>query len=170
MKDHFPILSSNERRWRVLGIALLPSALLLLRAVAPGRLPEWLPFATACGAITGLPCIFCGTTRAIHFLLNGNFQRALYFNWLAFPLVAGAASLTFLMATELLFGRRLLTRLPQVRLRARTVGGLIAGLFLLWGVQVYLAVSQHKQELLNPTGPLYSLVVRECAHRLVIDP
>jgi hypothetical protein len=29
---------------------------------------------------------------------------------------------------------------------------------LLWAFQVYLAVSQRKVELLNPHGPLYSLV------------
>jgi hypothetical protein len=35
-----------------------------------------------------------------------------------------------------------------------------AGLILLWAFQVYLAVSQHKSELLNPNGPLYWFVVK----------
>ena len=40
---------------------------------------------------------------------------------------------------------------------------IIAGLSLimLWMLQIYFAVSQHKQELLNPRGPLYALFVRD---------
>ena len=34
-------------------------------------------------------------------------------------------------------------------------------LVILWMLQIYLAVSQHKQELLNPRGPLYALFVRD---------
>jgi hypothetical protein len=34
------------------------------------------------------------------------------------------------------------------------------GVLLLWTLQVYLAVSQHKHELLNSRGPLYALFVR----------
>ena len=36
----------------------------------------------------------------------------------------------------------------------------LAALLALWSLQVYLAVSQHKTELLNPNGPLYALFVR----------
>ena len=107
-----------------------------------------------------MPCIFCGTTRALHFLLNGDFRSALYFNWLAFPIVAGALGLFVLSSAELLLRRRLLRPLPKVRFTRRTVGAFAAGFMLLWSLQVYLAVSQHKTELLNPSGPLYSLVVR----------
>jgi len=39
-----------------------------------------------------------------------------------------------------------------------TVFGL--SLLLLWTLQIYLAVSQHKYELLNARGPLYVLFVR----------
>jgi hypothetical protein len=42
--------------------------------------------------------------------------------------------------------------------RKLTIIGL--SLFLLWMLQVYLAVSQHKHELLNRRGPLYALFVR----------
>src|SRR2546423_12028625 len=61
------------------------AALLLLRWIDPVVAGGWLPFHPSCGAITGLPCIFCGMTRALHLLLNGNFIGAIYFNWLAFP-------------------------------------------------------------------------------------
>jgi uncharacterized protein DUF2752 len=155
-----PILAPMERKRRVAWLALLPATLAALTFVEPGSLPQWFPFAASCGAITGLPCIFCGTTRALHHLLHGEFGRALYYNWLAFPLLAAALTLFLVNALELLLGRNLLSRLPRVRLAGASLGGLFAGLVLLWCLQVYLAVSQHKTELLNPNGPLYSLVVR----------
>jgi hypothetical protein len=36
----------------------------------------------------------------------------------------------------------------------------LAVVFCLWALQVYLAVSQRKTELLNPRGPLYALFVK----------
>ncbi len=87
-------------------------------------------------------------------------RRALYYNWLAYPLVAGALILALTCAFELLLSRNLLARLPPLRLTRGRCCTLVAGFVLLWCLQVYLAVSQHKSELLNPSGPLYSLVVR----------
>ena len=155
-----PRLARREKRWRTLHLVLLPVALLLIALVPPGSLPHWFPFATSCGAITGLPCIFCGTTRAIYHLLRGEFGSALYYNWLAYPLVAGALVLALTNALELLFSRNLLVRNPRPRLTRARWCALAAGFVLLWCLQVYLAISQHKTELLNPSGPLYSLVVR----------
>ncbi len=149
-----------EKRWRALYLALLPAVLLALALIPPGSLPHWFPFATSCGAITGLPCIFCGATRALYHLMHGEFARALYYNWLAFPLLTGALALAATNALELILSRNLLARLPRPRLTRRTGGALAAGFVLLWCFQVYLAVSQHKSDLLNPSGPLYSLVVR----------
>ena len=148
------------KRWRALYLVLLPGALFSLAFVQPGSLSHWSPFAVSCGAITGLPCIFCGTTRAIHQLLHGQFARALYYNWLAFPILGGALALFLLHGLELLLDRDFLGRLPRPRPTRGSLGGLAAGLLLLWCLQVYLAVSQHKAELLNPRGVLYSLVVR----------
>ena len=153
-------LSPNEKRIRALALVALPCALFFLRAISPESASRWFPFPTSCGAITGLPCIFCGTTRAVHFLLQGNFGRALYFNWLAFPIVAGAVLLFLVLSAELLRDRNFLRRLPTFHLNRASAASLAAGLCLLWILQVYLAVSQHKTELLNPRGPLYSLVVR----------
>lgn len=153
-------LSPNEQRTRALAIGATLGLLWLLRALPVDGLPRWLPLQTSCGAFTGLPCIFCGGTRALHYLLNGNYSRALYFNWLAFPLLAFAILLVFLFGAELIFRRRLGIRLPRPRLTRKNMAGALAALLCLWGLQVYLAVSQHKHELLNPAGPLYSLVVR----------
>lgn len=153
-------LARREKHWRALHLALLPVALLLLALVPPNSLRHWFPFPISCGAITGLPCIFCGTTRAVYHLLHGEFASALYYNWLAYPLVAGALILALTNALELLFSRNLLARIPRPGLTRARWCALAAGFVLLWCLQVYLAISQHKSQLLNPSGPLYSLVVR----------
>src|SRR5438270_5648291 len=136
------------------------AALLFLRYVDPVVAGRWLPFHPSCGAITGLPCIFCGMTRSLHLLLNGDFIGAIYFSWLAFPFLGAIIFLLALFAMELA-KRRVIWRLSMV-LRVTwwrlTVFGL--GLLLLWTLQTYLAVSQQKHELLNPHGPLYVLFVR----------
>jgi Protein of unknown function (DUF2752) len=135
-------------------------ALLLGRWIDPVVAGSWLPFHASCGAITGLPCIFCGMTRALHLLLNGDFVGAIYFNWLAFPLLAVVIFLIALFAIEVAQRRviwRLSVVLPMTRRRLTII---VLGLLLLWTLQAYLAVSQHKYELLNSHGPLYALFVR----------
>lgn len=153
-------LAPLGKKWRVAYLSLLPATLAVLAVVQPGSLPHWFPFATSCGAITGLPCIFCGLTRGLHCLLHGEFGRALYYNWLAYPLLAGGVGLAVLQGLELALERNFLARLPRPQLTKRRWGALAAGFTLLWCLQVYLAIAQHKSELLNPRGPLYSLVVR----------
>ena len=136
------------------------ATLLLLRWIDPVAAGSWLPFHPSCGAITGLPCIFCGMTRALHLLLNGNFVGAIYFNWLAFPFLGAVIFLIALFAIEIA-RRRVIWRssivLSMTRRRLAVFG---LGLLLFWTLQTYLAVSQHKHELLNPGGPLYALFVR----------
>src|SRR5437016_7478398 len=136
------------------------AALLLLRCIDPVVAGSWLPFHPSCGAITGLPCIFCGMTRALHLLLNGDFIGAIYFNWLAFPFLGAIIFLLALFAIEIA-KRRVIWKLNVVLSMTRRrlmVFGL--GLLLLWTLQAYLAISQHRHELLNPHGPLYALFVR----------
>ena len=136
------------------------AALLLLRCIDPVVAGSWLPFHPSCGAITGLPCIFCGMTRALHLLLNGDFIGAIYFNWLAFPFLGAIIFLLALFAIEIA-KRRVIWKLNVVLSMTRRrlmVFGL--GLLLLWTLQAYLAISQDRHELLNSHGPLYALFVR----------
>ncbi len=132
----------------------------LLRYFQPNQLSAWIPFHTACGAITGLPCLFCGTTRAMHHLLYGNFSAALYYNWLAFPILAGALVLSVLFLAELIANRRLLVIPNKIRATPRSLAFGLAIVLTLWSLQIYLAVSQHKRELLNPSGLLYAFFVK----------
>ncbi len=155
-----PTLTPVAARWRVVYLIALAAVLVGLALVPPKTFPQTWIFPTSCGAVTGLPCIFCGTTRALHYLLQGDLGRALYFNWLAYPLLLAALLLALTTFLELVCARNLLARLPRPRLTRTLLGSLAVGFVGLWVLQVYLAVSQHKSELLNPDGPLYSLVVR----------
>ncbi len=114
----------------------------------------------SCGAVTGLPCIFCGMTRALHHLLNGNFERALYFNWLAFPVVGLVSLIAALFVIELILQRQVVALVRPVHLTRRFAVTAAVLLLSLWFLQVYVAVSQHKRELLNPNGALYAVFVR----------
>lgn len=125
---------------------------LTLRLIDPAAV-WWWPLRTSCGPITGLPCIFCGTTRALHHLLNGNFGQALYFNWLSFVVAAAAVACALIFVAELLLRRRLFVW-PKLQWTPRFFGAVAAALVALWILQVSLAVGFHKRELLNPRGIL----------------
>lgn len=152
-------LSARETWFRVVAIAIISFGAVALRAVNPETV-SWLAMQKSCGAFTGLPCIFCGTTRAVHLLLNAEYARALYFNWLAFPVAMVGVVAVLLFASELLRSRRLVrvecffTATPRVAVLGATA------LVVLWAVQVALALAFHKHELLNSSAPLYALFVR----------
>jgi Protein of unknown function (DUF2752) len=154
------LLSSGQRRHRLLAIAFLGATVFMLRSIDPVTMTAWLPVHASCNAVTGLPCIFCGLTRAAHLLLNGNIARALYFNWLAFPILAVIAFLIALFLVEIALKRAILNLRLVAPITARQVAVVGGALVALWILQVYLAISQHKQELLNPRGPLYALFVK----------
>jgi len=134
--------------------------LFVLRVVDPVTAGSWIPLHTSCGAITGLPCIFCGMTRALHLLLNGDLGGALYFNWLAFPFLGTLVFRVAVCVIEIANRRIILSWNTGAPFTARKLTIIGLTLFVLWTLQAYLAVSQHKHELLNPRGPLYALFVR----------
>ncbi len=146
----------------LLRIALLVGAsvgALGLRVINPSSL-SWLPLRPSCGAATGLPCIFCGTPRALHHLLNGDFAGALYFNWLAFPVAAVVVSLGAVLAVEIARGKRVAIAWPRFHVTRRSTALVLSCVVALWILQVSLAVGFHKQELLNPRGVLYRLLLK----------
>ena len=147
-------LSRNELLVRAGALFGLAVFALGSRLINPETL-GWLPFRTSCGAATGLPCLFCGMTRALHHLCKGDFAQALYFNWLAFPIAVVALVFAAKMVVELLLMRKMQMNVPPVGFtpRVAALGGV--GLFALWLLQVSLAVSLDKRELLNSKGILY---------------
>src|SRR5689334_24721080 len=96
-------LSAFGRQWRRGNLFFLPFSLLILALTNPPSWSAWVPFPTSCGAMTGLPCIFCGMTRALPYLLHGDVARAVYYNWLSIPLLLGAILLLVCNALELAF-------------------------------------------------------------------
>jgi len=99
-------------------------------------------------------------TRALHLLLNGNFVGAIYFNWLAFPFLGAVIFLIALFAIEIARRRVIWMSSVVLSMTRRRLAVFGLGVLLLWTLQAYLAVSQHKHELLNSRGPLYALFVR----------
>ncbi len=122
--------------------------------------PTQLPFRPSCGAMLGLPCIFCGTTRGLHHLLNGEFARALYFNWIAFPVALAGLAACVLFALEIARRRRIILAPRAIPITPRIVAAACVGLFVIWSVQVALALKFQKHELLNPRGILYAVFVK----------
>ena len=153
---------ANRAYWTIRLAFILGATvtLFVLRIVDPVVAGNWVPLRTSCGAVTGLPCVFCGMTRALHLLLNGDFGGALYFNWLAFPFLGAVLFLVVVFLVEVANRRIILTWNTRAPLTARKLTIIGLSLLMLWTVQAYLAVSQHKHELLNSRGPLYALFVR----------
>src|SRR5437763_16238457 len=116
------------------------AALLLLRCIDPALAGSWLAFHPSCGAITGLPCIFCGMTRALHLLLNGDFIGAIYFNWLAFPFLGALIFLFALFAIEFAKRRVIWWLIMALRLTRWRLTVLVLRLLLVRTLQTYLAV------------------------------
>ena len=161
--DSYAKRSDRDRAHCAIRLIFLLGAtvtLFVLRVVDPVTAGSWLPLHTSCGAITGLPCIFCGMTRALHLLLNGDFGGALYFNWLAFPFLGAVGFFVAVCVSEIANQRIILTWNTSAPLTARKLTIIGLTLLILWTLQAYLAVSQHKHELLNPRGPIYALFVR----------
>lgn len=148
-------------RSRAVFIGIVAIGLVAVRFADPVIIGVWAPFPTSCGAITGLPCLFCGLTRALHLLMRGDFSSALYFNWLAFPFLAVVIFIVALFSIEIATRRKVLDLRAIAPLTARrlTICAIVA--VQLWILHAYLAVSQHKTELLNPRGPLYHWFVKD---------
>ncbi|HEY2102839.1 MAG TPA: DUF2752 domain-containing protein [Chthoniobacterales bacterium] len=153
-------LSSRQIGHRVSAIAFLGATIFMLRFIDPVAATGWLPVHLSCNAVTGLPCIFCGLTRALHLLMNGSLARALYFNWLAFPILAAIGFLIALFLVEIAMRQSILKLRLVTPITAKQVALVTGALIALWIMQAYLAVSQDKEELLNPRGPLYALFVK----------
>ncbi len=154
-----PSLRSGQLRARLVTIFALSAALVTLRAVNPETV-SWFPLRSSCGAVTGLPCIFCGTTRAVHYLINGDFARALYFNWLSFPVTIATLLILLVFAAETVLRRRVIQMRFSFRITPQRAALLASGITAMWLLQVAIAVGLHKRELLNPGGLLNALLLR----------
>lgn len=147
-------LTHGQRQLRFLGILVITGFIVYAGFLNPEKplLGKW--GLSAFPKWTGLPCPLCGGTRATHYLLQGNLNKALYYNWLALPSLVFGLTLVATMALELLKGR---VFLPGLRFSRKWIfpGAL---LFLaIWIVHVYNALHTPKPELLNTEGLYFKL-------------
>jgi hypothetical protein len=145
-----PLTPSGRRaRWGVLGVAGL------MTLVVYGVMPKGLKLCLWHG-VTGLPCLFCGMTRASHCFLHGDWAGAVYYNGLIFPFALGAMVFFTLLLGELATGRAWVfwRGLWAVGRRAWVVP--VAVILILWVWHVRGALETPKPELLNPSAHAYS--------------
>jgi len=142
-----------EGRWLRLGLAVsIPPVLIFMALSVPGH---HLPFLT-CGfyAASGLPCLFCGGTRAARAILHGDLHSALYLNALAFPALAAVAAAFVVLILEAAAGRPLAPRIILFRKLNRFVPALIALALAWWVFHIYTALRTPKPELVNFRNPI----------------
>lgn len=143
-------LSRPERMGRICILAGLALAALAVYFVFPAGAKTCVWFKLA-----GLPCLFCGMTRASHCLMHGDWAGACYYNALVYPAALGAGAACLLVLAELVSGRVLVPWLewvPHVRW-GWALPLAVAG--TLWAWHIRGAVATPKPELLNPSAPAY---------------
>jgi len=114
-----------------------------------------LPF-MPCGfhAMTGLPCLFCGGTRAAGAILHGQWKAALYLNGLAFPAVLALGVIVAVLLVEAL-GGRCLAPWGDLGRRLGRFAPLLILLGLVWWIpHLYLALHTPKPELVDLKNPI----------------
>ncbi|MEI8311300.1 MAG: DUF2752 domain-containing protein [Verrucomicrobiota bacterium] len=142
-----------EGRWLRWGLAAaILLALIFLALPLPERGPPLLP----CGfhAVSGLPCLFCGGTRAARAILHGNLQAALYLNALAFPALALAVAASLVLLVEAAAARPLAPWEAYLRRLSRLAPVLVLPALAWWMVHLYFALRTPKPELVDFRNPI----------------
>ena len=145
-------LTSDGRLLRVI-VLVLATLLALCTLLTPGLLS----FASTdlMRDVVGLPCPFCGGTRAMHCLLAGDWRSALYFNWLAFPVLLGGLGLIVVLLWELLAKHKISHPFKVNRRWMLLLACFLGGS---WFWHIFLALSIPKPELLNANGLFFQFV------------
>ncbi|MCK9590267.1 MAG: DUF2752 domain-containing protein [Terrimicrobiaceae bacterium] len=144
---------SPEGRWLRLGLAFATLLMMLGLALArSGCRPPLFP----CGfhAVSGLPCLFCGGTRAVSAVLHGNLPMAFYLNALAFPVLALVAMILVGLLVEAATGRPIAPWETYFRRLGRVAPVLILPALAWWMFHIYLALTTPKPELVDFRNPV----------------
>jgi hypothetical protein len=131
------------------GIVAILAAIVLIP-----RFPHapFLSLPCAFHALTGLPCLFCGGTRAMRAILHGQWELALYLNALAFPALLAAMGVLGLLVIEAVRGRRLC---DWASLPPRRFLPVVLALGLAWWLpHLVLALKTPKPELVDLRNPV----------------
>lgn len=139
-------------------VSVLAAGFLLLALFDPARGAPFPKLECPFHAATGLPCLFCGATRACHAALNGDFHRAAGLNLLAFPVLAVGLVGGAILLAEAVAGRPLLPwpRVLAFLKRAAPVLGILAALW--WAPHVLLALRSGNPDLVDPQKPPAALL------------
>lgn len=155
MKRGNPPLLLHER-WMRLGVVFgLLLSLTFIAFIRPQLTPTFLP-KMPCGlrAITGLPCPFCGGTRAIRALLNGEWWRAIYLNTMAILALFIFVGVIGILLIEAGKARRLVDWKALERTVTRFMPLLIAFVMIWWLPHLIIALRTPKPELVNLKNPI----------------
>lgn len=86
-------------------------------------------------SLTGLPCPFCGTTRSIGSILQGDFGSALGLNPLGFLVMAGAVFMFLTPERLISINQGVATKWWQLSRRGQT-SFVLASLSLIWSLNL----------------------------------
>ena len=150
-----PLLTSRERGIRM-GItlaALLAFGFLVLKNIFPGIV------SLRCGfkALTGLPCLLCGGTRAACAALRGEFFQSIYLNALSLPLLCAMFLCAAISAIELTLDRPL-THWPSSSWFFKKWPLACLLLLTFWSLHLASALRTPKPELLNLNNVMASRI------------
>lgn len=154
-----PPLTPRQRLLR--GALLVCAAMLAALPVLKNLLPS-----VPCGfrALTGLPCLFCGGTRAACAALRGDFEYSLYLNALSIPLLVAVMLVACLCALEILRGRPLAHWHSISRLCIKNLPLLLVLLLAWWSFHMVTALGTPKPELVD-SDKLIAARLRAWLHR-----
>ena len=152
--DKRPHISAGGR-WLRSGLAFAILLLLGLLAFSKPDAGTALPF-LPCGfhAMSGLPCLFCGGTRAARAILHGDLNAAVSLNALAFPALALAVVSIIVLLIEAATARPL-APWEAVFQRLNRVAPILAIPALAWWmIHIYFAIRTPKPELVDFRNPI----------------
>lgn len=144
---------AREGRWLRFGLAAgIALSLVFLALSAPGRKPAF--FLCGFHSMSGLPCLFCGGTRAVRAILHGDMRSALYLNALAFPALALVAAAALALLAEAASARPLVPWDGGFRKFGRAVPLLLVPALAWWMIHMYSALRVPKPELVDLRNPI----------------
>jgi hypothetical protein len=150
-----PPLRPDQRKSRASAAAIIVAMLVgasLLPLTPPPKFPG-LPLCVLKSA-TGLPCPFCGATRATQALLRGDLSRALYLNVAALPAVITFVTAAIVLGLEAMRGRAFGDWDALLR-RLRSILPILAALLCVyWVLHVVNALRAPKSELVDLRNPI----------------
>lgn len=149
MKSALPPLLPHERWLRTACLVFLGLAFGFL--AIHSALPS-LP----CGfrSATGLPCAMCGGTRSAAALIAWDFKKALYFNALALPVLAGMFLGALISLAELVRSRALADWSAWKSRLGKILPVLLLLLLGWWITHVVMALKTPKSELIDLRNPI----------------